>query len=176
MANPIASDIEPLVVVSQKVPLKEKSLSALTEALRSIFRTWKVSKVLYVVGEPLTVEHQVAQKEAPEDSDPPIVTPFQQIRGHAAVSILEATNGPLDTVCSAVQALIDDRVTPTHMVVRNRDEFLKWSGRRIRFHDILQLPLLEDVDTSENRLFVCGSKSGEMIQDIEYAICIRMEN
>lgn len=174
--TPTMSDPDAFVVVSEKVPLKEHKLSSLLEAVRTVFHAGRVTKLLYSAGDDLVVEKRVAKKDLPPEGDPSIVTPYQQIRGSAEIRIQEVEYPPLDSVCYAIQDLLNAGHRPTHLVVQNREAFQKWCGRGLRIVDVLRLPLLEDTDAKMDRLFVCGSRSGEMIQDIEYVICVSTES
>ena len=81
----------------------------------------------------------------------------------------------LEAVAKAVQSLTSRRIRLTMFVAESQEVVREWLGKDLRIEDIWQVPFVADPDAHDQGLFVCGSRVGDMVQDIEAAVFCRME-
>lgn len=168
------------ILVSVKVPLPRKSVGTLLETIREVFQTNKTSRVeriLYQRGEDnLVVERMVAVSAETAEAPKPtgILTPYQMIRQHTDIAILEPGGPPLKTVARAAQQLSEDGYYLTMFVTRDKRTVRKWLGSELQVDLVWKAPLLEDQDITQDGLFVVGSATGTMIGDIQGAVFCRI--
>tara|TARA_Y100000034_G_scaffold136006_1_gene210233 strand:- start:1374 stop:1889 length:516 start_codon:yes stop_codon:yes gene_type:complete len=170
--------IEPkkkLVLTTETVPLPRQTVSGLIETLQMVFSDkaqGKPIRILYTKGEDLIVERTVSISAMPED---PFLTPYEMIRQHAEIEILETLGDPLMLCCKAAQRLGDEDKEITALVCRSKAEVSAWFPSGLQISQVFSVPLMEDSDCQEGCLFFCGSTISKMIRDIEYAVLCRME-
>jgi hypothetical protein len=144
----------------------------LCEAIVGLFkRPDKPTRILYTKGEGLLVERTVPESKVPEDS--PFVTPYQMVRQHAEVEIIESGT-PAEMLCRAATAMAARDYQATMFIARSRDVVDRWFTDG-RVDVILRLPFFEDTDCPEGFLVLAGSQTGVMMAQIEYAVLCRME-
>lgn len=164
--------LERRVAVSESVPLNRPTVQALCEAITSLFRGRdKPIRILYTKGEGLLVEKMVPESLVPAEST--FLTPYQMVRQHAEVEILESLP-PAQMLCRAAMALADKGHAPTLILSRDRDVVDRWFPEG-RIDTILRLPFFEDLDCPEGYVVLAGSQTGEMLGQIEYAVMCKLE-
>jgi len=164
---------ESRVLVSERVAIPRPTIQGLFEAIRTAFSMdHGVSRLQYTKGEPLIVERIIPASSVPKDSS--FVTPYQMVRQHAEIEILEPTETPIEAVCKAMDLLAEEGYSPTYLVTLQRREVRQWFQAG-RIDLLLRLPFAEDGECPEGLLFVCGSQSGPLMGQIEYAVACRME-
>jgi len=161
---------------SETVPLGRHTINGLLEVIRATLRKGpKVARIQYIRGEDLIVERDLPAKEDVDGDGSGFITPYQVIRQHAQVAIQEPEFSPIESVCRAVQQLHEDGYALTAIVALNRNAVRDWVGKSVRLQILFRAPLLEDPETPEGCVFICGSKMGDMVSDIEYAVLCRLE-
>ena len=161
------------VLVSETLTIPRPTIQALLEVIKSAFRgEYGVSRLQYTKGEPLVVERVVPTSQTGADS--PFITPYQMVRQHSEIEILEPLDTPIEAVCKAMELLAEEGHSPTYLVTLQRVAVRKWF-RAGRIDHLLRLPFAEDEECPEGLLFICGSKSGPLMSQIEYAVACRME-
>jgi hypothetical protein len=165
-------NLERRVAVSEAVPLDRPTVQALCETITQLFKDRnKPTRVLYTKGEGLLVEKTLPESQVPKDGE--YVTPYQMVRQHADVEILESME-PALMLCRATMALADKGHVPTALVSRDREAVDKWfTGGKIDV--ILRLPFFEDLDCPDGYVVLAGSQTGGMLGQIEYAVMCKME-
>lgn len=167
-----------MVAVSEEHPIDGAKVSHLVEAVRSAFDSpMRVERMVYERARPtLTIERLVPEDALGKDAAPAFLTPYQMVRQHADIEVLEPGDwSPVEAVARAVQSLTSRGYRLTMFVVENREVVREWFGRDLRVEDIWQVPLREDPETREDGLFVVGSKVGALIHEIEAAVLCRIE-
>lgn len=167
--------IERRIVVSESIELSRQSVQGLLEAITTAYRSAKSKPVrlFYEKGEKLVVERLMPESSLNKDN--PFLTAYQMVRQHAEVEIIEKDLDAMATVCAAATALAEKDITATMLVSGTRDSVDKWFTYG-KIDAIFRLPFLEDPDCPEGFLFFCGSQSGKMVGQIEYAVACRMED
>ena len=164
------------VLVTEAIPIPRPTIQALLEVLRDAFRgPFKVEKLRYIRGDETVIVERLIPEDREEQPDDGFLTAYQMVKQHADLEVQEPTDAPLEAVAKAIQSLTSRRLKLTMFVVENRDLVREWIGRDFRIEDIWQVPLVEDPDAHDQGLFVCGSRTGDMVQDIEAAVFCRME-
>lgn len=130
----------------------------------------KPFRILYTKGEPLLVERLVPESSTKESD---FLTPWEMVRQHADVEIREVGDAPLVTMCKAATSLAEKGYAATMIVANDRDAVDAWFGDNGKIDAVLRLPFLEDPDCPPHSIIFCGSKTGEMVQHIEYAVLCR---
>jgi len=165
--------IERRITVSESVEVPRPSVQSLLEVIKQLFASPnKPIRFLYIKGEPLVVEKGVPESKLDEDN--PFITAFQMVRQHAEVQIIEAEVKPLEQVCRAAIQLSEREYSPTMFVVSNREALDKWFTFG-RAEHLFRIPVIEDPECPDDFLIMCGSQSGRMLSQIEYAVFCRME-
>ena len=131
----------------------------------------------YVRGDgSLVIERLVPEdRMAEEGEEDQFLSAYQMIKQHADLEVQEPVDAPLEAVARAVQSLTSRKYRLVMFVVENRDVIRSWLGKDFRIEDIWQVPLVEDPDAHEPGFFVCGSRTGTLVRDIETAVFCRME-
>jgi hypothetical protein len=164
--------LERMVLISEAIPLTRPTVQGLCEAVKVAFGgDIKPSRIQYSRGEDLIVERLVPESKAPQDS--PFVTPYEYIRQHAEIEILEVSEDPFSAVCKAAMILAQKNHDATHLVTHSRlavDEWFKLG----QLEKILRLPIWEDIDCPSGLILFCGSRIGPMVGQIEYAVVCKM--
>ena len=166
--------IERRIVVSETHELTRQSVQGLCEAILGAYRASKNKPVrlFFEKGESLVVERLVPESEAQKDSA--FLTPYQMVRQHADIEILEMEDSAVSSVCAAASLLAEKGFTATLLVAGTRKAVDAWFPHG-KIDAILRLPFLEDPDCPDGVLVFCGSQAGNMLSQIEYAIVCRME-
>ena len=165
------------ILVSEVIPILRPTVQGLLETFQDVFRgPFKVERLRYVRGE----EGVVVERLVPEDRDgvpenESFVTAYQMVKQHADLEVQEPVDTPIEAVAKAVQSLTSRRLKLTMFIAESRGVVREWTGNDLRIEDIWQVPLIEDPDAHDLGLFVCGSRTGDMVQDIEAAVFCRME-
>jgi hypothetical protein len=131
----------------------------------------KPIRLLYTKGEDLVVERSSL---ASEEADDPFVTPYQMIRQHAELEILESANTPLLTASLAVQEVRRQGFELTAIVCRTVKEIQAWLPDELNSSHVFGAEVFVDPDCPEEHVFFCGSGLSSMIRDIEKSILCRM--
>jgi len=165
--------IERRIAVSETVEIPRASVQSLLEVFKQLFTgPDKPVRLLYAKGEPLVVEKAVPESVLEEDNH--YITAFQMVRQHAEVKIIEAEVTPLEQLCRAAIILSEREHDPTMLVVNNREALDKWFVFGNPSH-LFRIPVVEDPECREEFVIMCGSQSGRMMSQIEYAVFCRME-
>ena len=163
------------ILVSEKVALERQNLPNLLETIGNQFRLpGKVVGFRYTRGDPLFFERQILESEKGEDEEGVLATPYQAIRSMADIEIQDGEYPPLEALCRAVQRVTQEKYDPTLIVVHSSQHFSRWLGGSMRAQDFLRLRVLEDMDAPAGRFFVCGSRLGPMVHEVEFAAVVRM--
>ena len=162
------------VLVSEKVPLPQATLNGLLEAIRQAFQgEFRVVGLLYRRGEDLVVERQVPATSTKDQ--PTFKGPYECIRQYAQIRLFEdGTLSPTDRLCRAAMILHDKKMPVTGIVTRSPVRLANWLGG-VKAEQVLRVPIFEDPDAPDNRVFICGALNGPAISDVEYAVVCRME-
>jgi hypothetical protein len=170
-------DIETKVPVTETVPLIGTTFSSLLEQMRTVFAgTHRVSRFVYARGEPLRIERMVPQSVADAGKDA-FVTPWQYARQHSRI-LIEYGDGqtPLHTLCAAITRCRDEKAPARFLLCRQASRAGKWVFGNDPFSlaTVFSLPVLEDPETPDGCLIVCGSATGDMISDTELSVVCEM--
>lgn len=162
------------VTVSETIPLTRNTVEGLIETLKEVFsgKDNKPFRVVYAKNEPLVVDRRVREELAGQGVT---VSAYQMVRQHTDINIPEQLSSPIRAVAMASQFLSDKDVKLVCIVANNMFDVYKWFDKSIRPEKMLNTKLIEDPECPENCLFVCGSKVGSSIKDIEYSILCRMD-
>jgi len=162
------------VTVSETVPLVRNTVEGLIETIQEAFaaKGSKPFRIVYAKNEPLVIDRRVRKELA---GDGVLVSAYQMVRQHTDIDIQEPDSSALRTVALAVQALSVKDAVLVCLVSNNMFDTYEWFDSKIRPEKMINTKLIEDPECPENCLFVCGSKSGTSIKDIEYAILCRMD-
>lgn len=162
-------------LVSEKVEIPRATVQGLIEAFRSAFRGPKVERLVYERGLPyFTVERYDTTWNASQVTETDdFLSAYHMIKQHAELEILDPVGDALESVARAVQSLTSRNFKLIMFVAEGRGAVREWVGKDLRIEDIWQVPLVEDAEAYEHGLFVCGSRTGTMIRDIEAAVFCR---
>jgi hypothetical protein len=163
------------VLVAETVPIPRQTVSGLIETLQAVFSSRSAGKpvrVLYNKGEDLLVERMVLASDLPDN---PFLTPYEMIRQHSELEILEMGGGPVVGSCKAAQRIGEEGYELKNIVCHNVREVESWFSSELQIRHVFRVPIHEDPDCPEGCIFFCGSRVSEMIRDIEYAVLCRME-
>jgi hypothetical protein len=162
--------IEKRVVASEFLEVPRQTVEGLCDVITSVFREKdKPVRMLYIKGQGLIVEKMVPESQVEEGS----FTPWQMVRQQAEIQIIESGSSPEAVLCQAAMLLAEKSHEVTLIISRSRDQVDSWF-KIGKVDVILRVPFFEDTDTPENFLAICGSQSGKMIYQIEYAVICRM--
>lgn len=162
------------VTVSETVDLQRNTVEGLIDTIKEVFasKESKPIRLVYNKNEPLVVDRRVRSELAGEGVS---VSAYQMVRQHSDVEIVEADSNPLRAVARASQYLSNRDVKLICIVTASRIEAYEWFDTEIRPEKMLNTEIIEDPECPDDCLFLCGSKSGVSIKDIEYSILCRME-
>ena len=164
------------VTISETIPLHRNTVEGLIDTIKEVFSTKEdSSKPIRIVcnkNEPLVVDRRVRQELAGGGIS---VSAYQMVRQHTDIDIVDSTEDTVRALASAAQVFSDKDIKIVCLVVNNRSDTYSWFDRVLRPEKMLNSKLIEDPDCPENCLFLCGSKSGSSIKDIEFSILCRME-
>jgi hypothetical protein len=163
------------VLVTEVIPIPRPTVQGLLEVFRDAFRgPFKVERLRYSRGDAgVVVERLMPVEEGDPSSE--FLTAYQMVKQHADLEIQEPADSPLESIAKAIQSLTSRRLKFTMFVAESRHAVRAWTGRDLRIEDIWQIPVVEDPEAHDRGIFVCGSSSGTMVQDIEAAVFCRME-
>lgn len=161
------------VLISEEVPLPRNTVPALMEALGAIFtRKDKPARLLYVRGESLQVETSrlVDDDELP-GLDSGLLTPYQMVRQHCEIDIMEHKATPLLTACLSAARARKQAEMLSGIVVPSADLLEDWLPG-VPIGEILGVPVHVDPDAPDGYVFFCSSTKGTMIRDFEQAVAV----
>ena len=165
--------IEQRVVAAEHIKLQRSTVLGLCEAIVQAYQGQnKPVRLFYAKGEDLLIERLVPESQVQGDGQ--FVTAYQMVRQHAEVQILENESSPVEQLCKAAMSLAERDYEATMFVAASRAAMDKWFSIG-RADLIFRIPLVEDPDCPPNFLILCGSQSGRMMSQIEYAVFCRME-
>jgi hypothetical protein len=163
------------ILVSEKIDLGRQNIQGLLETIGDQFRRpGKVVGFRYTRGDPLFFERQILEVDKEEGPEGVMATPYQAVRSMADIEIQEGEHPPLEALCRAVQRVTQEKYDPTFIVVHSQQAFAKWLGNSLRVQDFIRIRILEDMDAPAGRFFVCGSRLGPMIHEVEFSAVVRM--
>lgn len=158
--------------VSETIPLEKSTVGCLLDTLRTVFSSKnKPIRVVYAKDEPLTVDRRVRKEMVGES----MVSAYQMVRQHSDISIIEDVSDPVMCLCKAAQDLHNSGSKTICIVANNKFDVYKWFHKALRPEGILGVGIVEDSDCPEDCVFICSSKTGTMVRDIEKSVLIRME-
>jgi hypothetical protein len=161
------------VTVSETVVLQRNTVEGLLDTIKEEFSSKeKPIRLVYTKNEPLIVDRRVREELAGQGVT---VTAYQMVRQHSDIDITESIENPVRAVAKSVQRLSDKDHKLIALVTNNKVDLYSWFDDEIRPEKMLNTQLIEDPDCPENCLFICGSKSGLSIKDIEISLLCRME-
>ena len=162
------------VTVSQTIPLVRNTVEGLVETIQEVFsaKGSKPFRLVYSKNEPLVVDRRIRQELA---GGGVTVSAYQMVRQHTDVDIAEHHEDPVRHVALAAQFLTNREVNIVCLVANNKFDVYQWFDKQLRPEKIMNTILIEDPDCPENCLFICGSKTGKSIKDIEYSTLCRMD-
>lgn len=162
------------VTVSESVPLHRNTVEGLIDTIKEVFSVGdagsKPTRIVYCKNEPLIVDRRVRQELASNG----MVSAYQMIRQHSDIQIVEDSDNPVRTVAKASQDLSNKDIRLVCLVVNNRMDCYQWFDSELQPEKVLNTKIIEDPECPEDCLFLCGSKSGQSVKDIEYSILCRM--
>jgi len=162
------------VTVSETVPLTRPTVEGLVETIQEVFanKDSKPFRIVYAKNEPLVVDRRVRQELAGEGVS---VSAYQMVRQHTDIDIADHNDDPVRALGLATQALSNKDASLVCLITNNMFDLYSWFDAKLRPEKMINTKLIEDHECPEGCLFVCGSKSGYSIKDIEYAILCRMD-
>lgn len=161
------------VTVSETVTLHRNTVEGLIDTIKEVFSSKeKPIRIVYNKNEPLVVDRRVREEMAGAGIS---VSAYQMVRQHSDIEIIDAIEDPLRTIALASQSLSQRDAKLICIVVNNKMDAYDWFDRQIRPEKMLNTDLVEDPECPDNCMFLCGSKSGISIKDIEYSILCRMD-
>lgn len=172
MVEPLIENAQ--VIVSERVPLQQATLSALLETITAVMRgEFRVVGLTYRRGEDLIVERQVPTSHKVEGTS--FRSPYQDVRLKASIRLFEDGDyTPVERLCRAAMLLHEKRMPAIAIVTRSPAKLQAWLGG-VKAEQVLRVPLLVDPDAPDKRVFICGALSGTTISDVEYAVVCQME-
>lgn len=141
------------------------------DALGSLFgRKDKPTRLLYVKGEALQVETPKLL-DAPdiEGLDSGLFTPYQAIRQHCEVDVMETEASPLMAACLAVAKVRGQADVLSGVVIQSKDSLDDWLPG-VKLDEIFGIPVYIDPETPEGFVFFCSSSRSTMVRDFEQAV------
>lgn len=164
------------VTVSETIPLHRNTVEGLVDTIKEVFSTKEDSskpiRIVYNKNEPLVVDRRVRQELAGGGIS---VSAYQMVRQHTDIDIVDPTEDTIRVLASAAQAFSDKDIKIVCLVVNNKFDTYMWFDKVLRPEKMLNTKLIEDPECPEGCMFLCGSKSGASIKDIEFSILCRME-
>ena len=162
------------VTVSETIPLPRNTVEGLIETWQEVFssKESKPFRVVYSKNEPLVVDRRVRSEMAGQGIQ---VSAYEMVRQHSDIEIVDEVSNPIRCLAKAAQAMSNRDAKLVCLVTNNKFEAYAWFDEEIRPEKMLNTVLIEDPDCPDNCLFVCASKSGSSIKDIEYATLCRMD-
>ena len=162
------------VTVSETVPLTRNTVEGLIETIKEVFssKESKPFRLVYAKNEPLVVDRRIREELAGQGVT---VSAYQMIRQHTDIDIPELHEDPVRAVALSVQELSGKDATVVCLVTNNKFDAYSWFDKKIKPEKMINTKLIEDPECPENCLFICGSKSGSSIKDIEYSVLCRMD-
>ena len=161
------------VTVSETVKLHRNTVEGLIETIKEVLSAKeKPIRIVYNKNEPLVVDRRIRQELSGEGI---LLSAYQMVRQHADIQILDAIDDPVRSVAKAAQSLSNRDVKLICIIVNNKMDAYAWFDSELQPEKMLNTSIVEDPECPENCLFLCGSKSGVSIKDIEYATLCRMD-
>ena len=161
------------ITVSETIPLARNTVEGLIETIQEVFssKDSKPFRLVYAKNEPLIVDRRIRKELAGGVS----VSAYEMVRQHSDITIQDAHEDPVRAVALAAQSLALRDASVVCLVTNNMFEAYKWFDAVIRPDQMLNTRMVEDPECPEACLFICGSKSGSSIKDIEYSTLCRMD-
>lgn len=162
------------VTVSETIPLPRNTVEGLIDTLKEVFssKEAKPFRVVYSKNEPLIVDRRIRQELAGGGIS---VSAYEMVRQHTDIEIIEQTENPIRMLAKASQSLSNKDCKLICIIANNKFEAYSWFDSEIRPEKMLNTLFVEDPECPEECLFLCASKSGSSIKDIEYSILCRMD-
>lgn len=159
------------VLVTEEVPLPRNTVQALLETLTTLFsRRAKPTRLLYVKGQALVLETPtIVPPSDLEGLESGLFTPYQIIRQHCEISIMEPEATPLLTACIAAGKARAAAEKLSGIVVPLPSTLEDWIPG-VSLSDIFGVPVYVDPEGPEDVVFFCSSAGGPMIRDFEQAV------
>lgn len=172
MMSLTSPDPEPRVIVTETVPITRQTVQGVLEALRVAFQGEdRPTRIVYARGEDLLVERKVLASKVDRES---FLTPYQMVRQHSELEIMEPMSSSLETACMAAQTLSDRKARLIYILAKNRGTVMDWIDPRFSIEEILRTAILEDPECPAKCVFFCGAVTGDLVRDIEYAVLCRL--
>ena len=164
------------VTISETIPLHRHTVEGLVDTIKEVFSgkeglSGKPIRIVYNKNEPLVVDRRVRQELAGGVS----LSAYQMIRQHTDIEIGTVFDEPVRSIAYASQDFSNKEINLICIVSNNKIEAYDWFDKILRPEKVLNTKFIEDPECPEKCLFLCGSKSGGSIKDIEYSILCRME-
>lgn len=162
------------VTVSETIPLTRNTVEGLMETLQEVFsnKESKPFRVVYSKNEPLVVDRRVRSEIAGQGIT---VSAYEMVRQHSEIEIVDESSNPIRCLAKAAQTMSNRDAKLVCLVTNNKFEAYAWFDKEIRPEKMLNTTLVEDPDCPDSCLFICASKSGSSIKDIEYSTLCRMD-
>jgi len=162
------------VTVSETVELHRNTVEGLIDTIKEVFssKDSKPIRIVYTKNEPLVVDKRIRQELAGAGA---LVSAYQMVRQHSDIEIVDNVHDPIRNVALASQSLSQKAAKIVCIVVNNMFDTYSWFDKELRPEKMLNTEIIEDPECPEKCLFLCGSKSGVAIKDIEYSILLRMD-
>ena len=160
------------VTVSESVDLQRHTVEGLIDTIKEVFsdRESKPIRIVYTKNEPLVVDRRIRQELAGGG----LLSAYQMVRQHSEIDIVDSTEDTVRTLAVSAQNLAHKSAKTVCIVVNNLFDTYAWFDSTLRPEKMLNTSIVEDPECPEKCLFLCGSKTGQSIKDIEYSILIRM--
>ena len=162
------------VTVSETVELHRNTVEGLIDTIKEVFsvKGSKPIRIVYNKNEPLVVDKRIRKELAGMDS---LVSAYQMVRQHSDIEIVDSVSDPIRTVALASQSLSQKTAKLVCLVTNNMFDTYTWFDSELRPEKMLNTEIIEDPECPEGCLFLCGSRSGISIKDIEYSVLLRMD-
>jgi hypothetical protein len=159
------------VLVSEDVPLPRSTVQALVETIEAIFsRKDKPTRLLYVKGQDLAIETPtLATPTELEGLESGLFTPYQFIRQHCEIAILDPENTPLLTACVAAVRARKAAAILSGIVVSLPETLEDWIPG-VPLDEVFGVPVYVDPEVPDGVVFFCSSSAGTLIRDFEQAV------
>lgn len=163
------------VLRSEEIEIATTTLRGLLDAVRTAFNNpLRVERLNYTRGNPRLIVERLVPEGTEQNRDDPFLTPYQMVRQHADVRVVDLSDEGLTTLSRAVQLLSVENYRLTMFVCSNRDFVSRWLGHGLRPDQVWQVPLIEDPDIEFDGILAIGSTRGNLIRDIEAAVVCKI--
>jgi hypothetical protein len=165
------------VITSEAVPLPRPTVQVLLSTIEALFAAKdKPTRILYQKGEDLLVEtpRLVAENDDAVELNSGLLTPYQVIRQHCELDILDGRDEGVVTLCRMMESARAGGFLVSGVVTSTPDLLEEWVPR-VNVGAAFGVPVYVDPETPRDVVFLCSSSRSTMIRDFERAIAFQIK-